>query len=495
MGNKKVLSALLGITFSLVASVGYARPAADKALASAPGGFARLADADYTAKGQFVPSLGNWFDFDNPGWGFDIQQVGNLLFVIWFTYLPDGTPVWYLAVGELDGMSWTADLEFYKWDRFGAPGSQATVAIVGTISMEWSDENNASVTWTLNANPGGADISFAEFAPGPMLANLTGHYFPAFAPGWGVTFLTQGEVTVVTMYFYKDGQPTWVQGVVTDPGLFGVADMNVFFGPGLCPSCLGKRGDNKANVDSEFSVSVGYQYAPGFSSNAGLTEQDVNPNSSLGSNPFGDLPLSFVPQTVTTITGAYQNGLMAILERPPLQMDCVEFRYRLNLMTDPMPIGLSESHWFMADIDANGNMPVYNDENCTQRNQLQSAFNGQMYDSWVQGALTNKITPMLKGTQFKWVTVVPNAFEFGLESCDLEEGLAGYGSAELVQDGDDVDLFVNLTGIVGFELQHCTDLFQFLEYRYVQEEVPSNEDALDNWEDSYLIRFQYQLAL
>jgi len=118
-----------------------------------------------------------------------------------------------------------------------------------------------------------------------------------------------------------------------------------------------------------------------------------------------------------------------------------------------------------------------------------------MYDSWVQGALTNKITPMLKGTQFKWFIVVPEAFQFPPESCDQEEGVAGYGSTEFEQDNGDVNIFANFTGIVGYELQLCTDLFRFVEYRYFKQELPSNQDALDNWDDNSVIRFQWQLAL
>ena len=51
-----------------------------------------------------------------PGSGFDIGITSNdNLYMVWYTYTPEGTPIWYLASGPLttdiiNGNSWNADL-------------------------------------------------------------------------------------------------------------------------------------------------------------------------------------------------------------------------------------------------------------------------------------------------------------------------------------------------------------------------------------------------
>lgn len=491
MASKKIPSILLGISFCVVVSIANAEPLAAKPFAGGPGAFGLLADADHTAKGdEFRPEFGNWFDFDNPGWGLDIQRAGDLLFVIWFTYRPDGTPIWYVVVGELDDMSWTGDIQVFKWDPFGTPGSQATASTVGTMTIVWSDETNATASWTLNGTPGSADVSFAAFAGGPTLANLTGHYFPFFAPGWGFTLLTQGEVTVLTMYFYKDGQPTWLQGVVVDPGFLGFVAMNYFFGPGLCPSCLGKRGQTKANFDVTLTAEIRYEYAPGNPQETALNVEEENPGSPLGLNPFGDIFLGIVPRTGSSFTGAYMNRFLRGLERdekPPVP--CIAFRYRQNLMSaDPMPTGPLDTHYFTSERNADGNHQVFNDANCLNAHMWMARHDGLMYQSWIQSAPTNKIETDLKATQQKWFIQIPDAFQFGEESCDLEEGIGTYGVKQFQRIEDVVTGFtLHATGVINYDLQKCTDMFSFVEYVQFKRDVPRNQEFIDDRENLFMV--------
>lgn len=215
--------------------------------------------------GDFLPKLGNYFNEDEPGWGLDIQLADpvrfgadNLIFVIWFTYREDGTPVWYLAVGQLDGMSWSGNLDVFTYDRALL---EATAESIGTVSIEWSNESDAVFSWDLDGLTqkgtitGQREVSFAQFSSGPTRVDYTGHHFNASLPGYGISLLTLGHVSVGTLYFYDgDGQAVWTQGVDTDTDLRLELDMQYFTGTDLCPACL---SDDAKSGDARFDAAKG----------------------------------------------------------------------------------------------------------------------------------------------------------------------------------------------------------------------------------------------
>jgi len=256
----------------------------------------------------FLPNLGNWANNDSLGWGLDIQALGNVLFAVWFTYNLDGTPTWYIIVGELTakggGMSMTGNVESFKWDPFGTPGDQATVTIVGTMTIEFTDASNANASWTLDGTDNAAPISFIRFAPPPTPANLTGHYFDEIRPGWGFTLLTQGDVTVMTMYWYKNGQPVWGQGVATSPGTSLTLTLLYFTGVGLCPSCL---DDNKGiSADpptteplANMLIAWGLDDPPVVGV-GGTAVAGANKGGPLGADPFSDIVFPVTTEAITS---------------------------------------------------------------------------------------------------------------------------------------------------------------------------------------------------
>jgi len=213
--------------------------------------------------GGFLPQLGNYFNDAEPGWGLDIQladpeQFGadNLIFVIWFTYREDGSPIWYLAAGTLDGMSWSGNLDVFTYDRATL---EATAESVGTVSLVWSNETNAVFSWELDGLvqkgtvTGEREVSFFQFSSGPTRADYTGHHYKPSLPGYGISLLTLGHVSVGTMYFYDDdGQPVWIQGVDADTDMLLDLDMQYFTGDGLCPACLSKEAPSRSAKGGSF---------------------------------------------------------------------------------------------------------------------------------------------------------------------------------------------------------------------------------------------------
>lgn len=332
-------------------------------------------------KGGFFPSLGNWFDQANPGWGFDIQAVGNNLFAVWFTYNPDGTPTWYIIVGQLaakgDGMSLTGNIDSFTWD-FNTQSFDSSV--VGTMNIVWADENNAKAVWTLNGEDGLAGISFVPFAPGMAFSDMTGHYFQTVAPGWGFTLLTQGDVTVLTMYWYKDGLPVWAQGVLPLPDFYnGFWTLNYFFGPGLCPSCLDDKSGPAAKFEAKPLVTVRTRFGgPGNPSHTEIgNPSDVSiewagtVGDQLGTSPFSDIfALTIQPVGTTSVTSVVMDNfdpnytefgqLLAEYELGT----CLAFQYDPGIFTNVLTGSFETAYFMVAPTSFNG-LPVYSNAGCT----------------------------------------------------------------------------------------------------------------------------------
>jgi hypothetical protein len=345
-------------------------------------------DLAFADKG-FVPDFGNYFDNSTPGWGFDIQQLGGLIFAVWFTYNGDGTPTWFIIVGAPTdkGTAITGDINSFKWDPFGAPNAQATPTNRGTMTIAWSDESNADVTWTLDGDDGAASIAFAQFASGPAYADMTGHYFDAFASGWGFTLLTQGDVTVLTMYWYSGGQPVWAQGVSGALGFNQLFDLLLFNGPGLCPACLPRKGIGGGGPTTQFLDTVLVNWTPFYQypgdSDVGAPVVNIQrkfafKGGPLGPNPFGDIPLGIVPVTTQGVTSAYGDSFDSDYEwflGPGKGGGCLQIQYDPGILTFPPAITGLQTGYVLLEPNDDGVLPAFIDAACVNPITI-NAFGG-----------------------------------------------------------------------------------------------------------------------
>lgn|GEM_PF-708908 len=178
---------------------------------------------------------GMWWNPERPGHGIDLEQSGNVLFVTWFTYSPDGSPVWYQAAAPFGGPHWTAELLRYGYDF---DGNSAVPASAGSVSLDFDSGDRARFGWDLTAigqGTGAENFQPLIFADGSPVLDATGHWAAADGSGWGVTVDMQGGVDVATLYYYDpDGNPRWVQGVGDGTELATMA-MRSF--TGFCPGC------------------------------------------------------------------------------------------------------------------------------------------------------------------------------------------------------------------------------------------------------------------
>ena len=100
---------------------------------------------------------GSWFDPDRPGHGLSIEVVDAETAVIyWFTYHPDGTPMWLMSVAGIEGDTASGDAYYFYGMRFGSfdPGS-LNQQRWGVISLTFLDCNSASLRYDSSMSYGG----------------------------------------------------------------------------------------------------------------------------------------------------------------------------------------------------------------------------------------------------------------------------------------------------------------------------------------------------
>jgi len=88
------------------------------------------------------------------GWGINLTHQGDVIFMVWFTYDLDGTPLWLSAtLTQADGAGYSGTLFRTRGPAFNAvPFDPAAVTrtMVGTASLTFGDGNNATFSYTVN---------------------------------------------------------------------------------------------------------------------------------------------------------------------------------------------------------------------------------------------------------------------------------------------------------------------------------------------------------
>jgi hypothetical protein len=98
-----------------------------------------------------------WGGTTQDGWGISITQQAGILFGAWYTYGPDGKATWYVMT---DG-TWTGNtFSGAFFSTLGSPWLGATynpaqlqVVPAGTLTLNFTDANNALMTYAFTAGP------------------------------------------------------------------------------------------------------------------------------------------------------------------------------------------------------------------------------------------------------------------------------------------------------------------------------------------------------
>lgn len=183
---------------------------------------------------------GHWWDSQRPGSGFEIFSAAGEAMAIWYTYEPDGRPVWYTAQGSLADLG--RDVRWALLKHRWADGRKQAAAEVGTLRLEVMNPEQVRVHWTIGAASGQADIMPFVLSGVRDEVDHSGSYFDPQNSGWGLTLTQQGEVLGGVLYTYDaSGAPTWLAGFGRDRDS---VEMHAF--RGACPACLYSQPASRA---------------------------------------------------------------------------------------------------------------------------------------------------------------------------------------------------------------------------------------------------------
>ncbi|HET6603563.1 MAG TPA: zinc-dependent metalloprotease family protein [Xanthomonadaceae bacterium] len=241
------------------------------------------------AQRRFRPVPGNWYNPARSGHGLELQRSGDRIGLLWYTYLDDGTPTWYLAPARpLVDDVWSAPLLRFTWD-----GVRATGVEVGSVSLRFADERHADFSWTLPGSSGQEPIQLLLAGTTSESQFPTAAWYPPAESGWGLSVGRQGEVAFAVAFVYDQaGEPTWVAGASAASPTRMVMPVSVFAGPDRCPGCTGPRnaepspagelvfeilGEADAVVDADFTA-PGLSWQRSGSAQVPLTDVPTRPN-------------------------------------------------------------------------------------------------------------------------------------------------------------------------------------------------------------------------
>jgi hypothetical protein len=126
-----------------------------------------------------------WFNPSENGWGVNVVQQNEILFLTFFVYGSDGKPVWYVAPSTAfqsqsattGALIFTGPLYTTQGPWFGGVFNPANVGIrqVGTVTWSASAVNTATLAYTVD----GVTVSKAVERQTWRVNNLTGAYLGA----------------------------------------------------------------------------------------------------------------------------------------------------------------------------------------------------------------------------------------------------------------------------------------------------------------------------
>lgn len=185
------------------------------------------------------PAPGAYYNPARSGHGIFMNRAGDQQALFWYTYLEDGTPVWYQAQNTVPAAGdaiWHAPLARINWT--GSVVNTAT--IVGDVILTPVNDSEFMFSWHLDGTAGsehfarlGADtcVNFNN-----TQADFTGQWYPPAAPGYGMDVLAIPDVQFDAFYLYDDfGQPHWLAAQTPAFMASTTHDLNQF--SGFCPTC------------------------------------------------------------------------------------------------------------------------------------------------------------------------------------------------------------------------------------------------------------------
>src|SRR4029079_10782127 len=102
-----------------------------------------------------------WWNPNESGWGMAITQQASTIFLAWYVYDNIGKPMWYVTTCTLAGTSCSGDVLRTTGPVFGPTFNPLAVQVfaAGTINVNFTDANNATISYTVNGIAGSKAIT------------------------------------------------------------------------------------------------------------------------------------------------------------------------------------------------------------------------------------------------------------------------------------------------------------------------------------------------
>jgi phospholipase C len=161
-----------------------------------------------------VPQTGWWWNPNEAGRGFFIEQQGGGIFMTSFLYADNSQATWVLSTNAISGNTYSGSIDTYCCGQTltGPYHPNSPNGSVGNITITFSDSQHGTLTW-----PGGT-ISIQRFSftssPTPIAAQpgapQSGWWWNPNESGRGFAIEFQGNGTFIGGFMYNtDGTPIW----------------------------------------------------------------------------------------------------------------------------------------------------------------------------------------------------------------------------------------------------------------------------------------------
>jgi lysyl endopeptidase len=166
---------------------------------------------------EHANATGLWWNAADPGWGLSLNQQGDTVFGVLFTYADDGRASWLVASGLQREGSAAFSGPLYRASAKGvSQAGSMRVALVdaNTATLEYSADGRA-VTYTITRQAFNG-VSPVCVGTTSSRANATAYqdlWWDPADPGWGLGLAQQGDTIFATLFTYDDqGRDTWLAG-------------------------------------------------------------------------------------------------------------------------------------------------------------------------------------------------------------------------------------------------------------------------------------------
>ncbi len=170
------------------------------------------------------------------GWGINFAHQGDQVFATWYTYDMAGKTWWLsMLANRTTGNAFSGPIYVNSGPPFNNFVGPAIPALIGKGTLTFTDANNGSFAYAVNATVQTKSIARFDLGTGPQptctyspgtanLAAATNYQDLWWAangaePGWGINFAHQGASVFATWYTYDaGGAPLWLSVLAAQVG-------------------------------------------------------------------------------------------------------------------------------------------------------------------------------------------------------------------------------------------------------------------------------------